>query len=82
MTIVWKALGVRSEGIDWPLDGSKEWPNFSLWRRVGEVRLPHPHYPEQIHRLDIYEINADGVTVRFATGEVSPGAYAFYVPEA
>jgi len=76
----WKPVGVRSEGMDWPLPGSKKWPDFSLWRRIGEVHLPHPHYSNQIHRLDIYEIDNEGSSIRFAFGEVSASAYAFYVP--
>jgi hypothetical protein len=76
----WKSLGMRAEGLDWPLTDATEWPDFSLWKRVGEVHLPHPAYQSQIHRFDIYQIEEDGVTKVFAFGEMSPGGYAFYIP--
>jgi hypothetical protein len=74
----WKALGVVAEGELITLSGYNLWA-FE-WVRSPEpaVKLPHPLYREQNHRFNIYEVSAGLEHHRFAAGEVSAGAWAFY----
>jgi hypothetical protein len=52
------------------------------WRSTGEppVDLPHPAYPAQRHRFDIYEAGNQFSQVRFAAAELSNGVWGFYLP--
>jgi len=52
------------------------------WRPVkaDPVMLPHPDYPQQIHRYFVYEIGGLAHPVRFAASELSNGVWGFYVP--
>ena len=43
------------------------------------VMLPHPSYPHQHHRIDIYEAGASDQPVRFTAGELSNGVCGVYV---
>ena len=43
------------------------------------VMLPHPSYPHQHHRIDIYEAGASDQPVRFTAGELSNGVWGVYV---
>ncbi len=51
------------------------------WRSCGETaRVLDPHYGvEKV--LPVYEVEIDGVTHRFASGEFSNGVSGFYLPE-
>jgi hypothetical protein len=53
------------------------------WRPVetNPVMLPHPAYPNQIHKYKIYEIGDMALPVRFAASELSNSAWGFYVPD-
>ncbi len=53
------------------------------WRSVetASLRFPHPNYPNQIHRYDVYEIGDIARPVRFAASELSNGVWGFYVPD-
>lgn len=74
----WRAVHVGTEGDGLKIDGLEVWSQ--KWRAAGSsVELPHPAYPAQVHRFDVYEIG-DQHPVRFAAGELSNGVYAFYVP--
>jgi hypothetical protein len=44
------------------------------------VELPHPAYPNQRHRMSVYEIESGGRRIRFAAGELSANVWGFYVP--
>jgi len=44
------------------------------------MQLPHPSHRHRRHRFDIYEIGSLDHPVRFAAGELSNGAWGFYVP--
>ena len=51
------------------------------WRPVGkDVRLPDPHYANQVHVLSIYENGPLDDPVRFAAGEFSNGIFGFFEP--
>jgi hypothetical protein len=74
----WKPLGVFSENMEVPLAGVNLWDHVSHWHKLGEADLPHPDYRNQTHRLNVYEVTISGLPQKFAMGEVSAGAYAFY----
>lgn len=76
----WCAVHVGVEGDAARIGGLPVWAQF--WRRTGEaaVLLPHPCYPAQRHRFDIYEAGPPERRVRFAAGELSNGVWGFYVP--
>jgi hypothetical protein len=76
----WQAAGIVAEGDPIMVGGLNPW-SFE-WRRVQEepVELPHPAYPNQRHRMWVYEIESGGRRVRFAAGELSASVWGFYVP--
>ena len=71
-------IGFENDGVE--IGGVKIWP--AKWRETGQdpVMLPHPAYPNQRHRFDIYEVGSAARPVRFAAGELSNGVWGFYVP--
>jgi hypothetical protein len=76
----WRGVHVGVEGDGLTLSGIEVWRQN--WRCTGEdpLQLPHPSYPYQCHRFDIYEIGSLDKPVRFAAGELSNGVWGFYVP--
>jgi hypothetical protein len=76
----------REAAIGWSIDpieigGLDVWKHE--WRKidVSSVDLPHPPYPKQIHRYDVWEIGPSDRPVRFAAAELSNNVWGFYVPE-
>jgi len=76
----WKNVHVGFEGDGVKVGGLQIWDEN--WRPTGEtaVLLPHPSYPHQRHRFDIYEVGPQERPIRFAAGELSNGVWGFYVP--
>jgi hypothetical protein len=76
----WSAVGVVVEGNPITVGGLNPW-DFE-WRQVQHdaVELPHPAYPNQRHRMWVYEITDGARQVRFAAGELSANVWGFYVP--
>ena len=44
------------------------------------IEIPHPSYPTQRHKFQIYTIGSNSKTAQFAAGELSNNAWCFYVP--
>ena len=76
----WRNVHIGFEGDRLAINGLIIWQ--VAWRATEEpaVELPHPAYPEQRHRFDIYEAGDSALLVRFAAGELSNGVWGFYVP--
>lgn len=76
----WRGVHVGVEGDEVCIGGLFVWRHD--WRRTGDpaVFLPHPAYPHQTHRFNVYEIGDVTAPVRFAAGELSTGVWGFYVP--
>ncbi|TFV92321.1 hypothetical protein E4K72_19830 [Oxalobacteraceae bacterium OM1] len=76
----WKPVGVVAEGEAIDLLGVNPWSHN--WKKKDDsgLRLPHPSYPQQLHALDIYEIEMGGRRICFAAGELSANVWGFYVP--
>ena len=78
----WRVKHIGFASDDLAIGGLPVWQHD--WRDVGNksyVDLPHPAYPDEIHRYWIYEIGDEASPVRFASGELSAGVYGFYVPD-
>jgi hypothetical protein len=75
----WRTAHVGLEGDGVKIGGVEVWQEE--WRRSGEeaVMLPHPSYPDQHHRFDIYDAGPQDRPVRFAAGELSNGVWGFYI---
>jgi hypothetical protein len=77
----WRAVHIGFENDGLKIDGLEVWKHE--WRRVPgrPVEPPHPAYPNQLHRYDVYEIGDPARPIRFAAGELSNGVWGFYVRE-
>jgi hypothetical protein len=78
----WRSVGIVVEGQPINVGGVNLWK--LEWQRVGQesVELPHPSYPNQLHRMSIYQVQSGGKAITFAAGELSPNVYGFFVPAA
>ncbi len=76
----WKCVGIGPEGERLLLNGLNPWEHE--WRQTSDapVVLSHPSYSGQLHRMNVYEIQAGGRSLAFAAGELSPSVWGFYVP--
>jgi len=76
----WRSCGVVVEGEPIAVGGINPWDY--PWRQADQlpVELPHPNYPEQRHRMVVYEVETSGRRIVFAAGELSASVWAFYVP--
>jgi hypothetical protein len=76
----WKPAGVVAEGQPISIEGLNAWDH--RWEPRGDeaVDLPHPSYPEQRHRMRVYEMEGSAGRIVFAAGELSPGVWGFFVP--
>jgi hypothetical protein len=77
---VWReaCIGFQIDNIK--IGGIEVWAQ--RWRPVKTepLLLPHPTYPEQMHRYLVYEIGDSALPIRFAASELSNGVWGFYVP--
>jgi hypothetical protein len=71
-------IGFQNDGLR--IGGADVWTQ--KWRRVDTLalQLPHPTYPTQRHRYDIYEMGDPAHPIRFAVSELSNGVWGFFVP--
>lgn len=76
----WRAVGMCWDGDPFDLEGLNPWEHE--WERSGPQRIvvAHPEYPAQRHDVDVWVIRATDRVVRFAAGEMSNLAWAFFVP--
>lgn len=67
------------DGDEFDLEGLNPWEHE--WSPQSErIVVTHPSYPSQHHDVDVWEIHAPNRVVRFAAGEMSNLAWAFFVP--
>lgn len=76
----WTTASTVSEGELFAIDGENVWSH--KWLKTGDnaVQLPHPDYPAQTHRFNVYRIEKLAGEVRFAASEVSPQCVGFLCP--
>lgn len=67
------------DGDAFDLEGLNPWHHE--WVSQSErIVVAHPFYPSQRHDVDVWVIHAPDRIVRFAAGEMSNGAWAFFLP--
>jgi len=76
----WKSCGVVIEGRPIDVGGINPWAFPWVSLQQPPVELPHPAYPNQCHKMWLYEVEAAGKKIVFAAGELSPNVWGFYVP--
>ena len=75
----WQSVGMCSDGDAFDLAGINPWQHE--WVSQSErIVVAHPFYPSQRHDVDVWVIGAPDRAVRFAAGEMSNGAWAFFLP--
>ena len=76
----WRFVHIGFDSDDLKIGGVEVWK--SNWRDTQKwVWLPHPSYPAQKHRYDLYEIGDLTAPIRFVASELSNGVWGFYVPQ-
>jgi hypothetical protein len=76
----WRSVGMCSEADAFDLEGVNPWEHD--WVPQSErIVVAHPYYPSQRHDVDVWVIRAPDRVVRFAAGEMSNGAWAFFLPD-
>lgn len=80
VTTGWRAVGVCWDGELFDLGGLNPWEHE--WEHVRPERMvvAHPAHPSQRHDLDVWVIRVPDRVVRFAAGELSNYAWAFFLP--
>jgi len=76
----WKFVWIGCDGESFLLVGLDPWR--LEWHSLNEptITVAHPSYPKQRHTMWVYELCAEGKTVKFAAGEFSNQVWGFYVP--
>lgn len=67
------------EGDDFDLVSLNPW-HYEWVSQADRIVVRHPFYPSQRHDVDVWVLNAPDRAVRFAAGEMSAGAWAFFLP--
>ena len=76
----WKFVNIVFDGQLISINGVNPWDYEWLRRDEEPIQVPHPSYPNQTHKMCIYEIKTDEKIVIFAAGEFSNCVWGFYVP--
>ena len=75
----WRCVGMGWDGADFDLEGLNPWQHE--WVAEPErIVVAHPSYPAQRHHVGVWLIRTPERVVRFAAGEMSNLAWAFFVP--
>ena len=75
----WRPVGMCWEGDDFDLDGINPW-RHEWSSQAARIVVGHPDYPSQRHDADIWAIRTPDRVVKFAAGEMSNLAWAFFLP--
>ncbi len=76
----WRPVGMCSEGDVFDLAGLNPWEHEWV-SQSQRIVVTHPTYAGQRHNVDVWVIHALDRVVRFAAGEMSNQAWAFFLPE-
>ncbi|MEV6414953.1 hypothetical protein [Kribbella sp. NPDC051718] len=80
LTSGWTFVAIVGEGDPLELAGTNPWSADWVPVAVGNVTVAHPSYPRQHHDLPVYKLAGHEPALFFAAGELSNGAWAFYLP--
>ena len=75
----WSSVGMCADGEIFDLEGLNPW-NHEWVSQSERIVVAHPFYPSQRHDVSVWVIHAPDRIVRFAAGEMSNGAWAFFLP--
>jgi hypothetical protein len=79
VTAGWRPVGMCGDGEVFDLEGLNPWEH--KWYSQSErIVVAHPFYPAQRHDVGVWVIRAPDRVIRFAAGEMSNGAWAFFLP--
>ena len=75
----WRSIHIGLEQDGLTIGGLEVWKE--QWRKAGEpsIQLPHPTYPKQIHKYEVFTIGDTAKPVQFAACELSNGVWGFSV---
>lgn len=77
----WRYVHIGVEGDEVSVSGINPW--LYQWQPLRDtIEVPHPSYPSQRHRLEVWQATTARGAVTFAAGEISSGVWCFYEPEA
>lgn len=76
----WVSCGVVVEGQRINVAGINPWDFAWVSLKRPPVELPHPAYPNQCHKMWLYEVDNAGKKIVFAAGELSANVWGFYIP--
>ncbi|MCA9120593.1 MAG: hypothetical protein H6822_35285 [Planctomycetaceae bacterium] len=77
----WSNVGIVIDGQAIRVGGINPWQHEWHATDQPDIELPHPSYPNQCHRMSIYEISHETKKIVFAAGELSASVWGFYVPD-
>ncbi|GAA3538423.1 hypothetical protein [Kribbella ginsengisoli] len=80
LTDGWTFEAIVQEGAPVDLAGANPWSADWVSVTVGNITVEHPSYPGQLHNLSVYKLAGQNPSIFFAAGELSNGAWAFYLP--
>lgn len=76
----WRSVGMCWDADEFDIEGINPWQHE--WVSQGErIVVAHPSYPSQRHDADVWVIRTPDRVVRFAAGEMSNLAWAFFLRE-
>ena len=76
----WRFVFIGLEGADVEIGGVNPWRKN--WISTGRrVVVPHPQYPTERHRLQVYTVEGTDPPLVIAAGEFSNGVWGIFVPE-
>jgi hypothetical protein len=76
----WRAVGMCWDGDAFDLEGLNPWEHEWEHSKPDRIVVAHPENPAQRHEVDVWVIRAPDRVVRFAAGEMSNLAWAFFSP--
>jgi len=77
----WRNVGIVMDDQPIHVDGLNPWQHEWQTTDQPDIELPHPSYPNQLHRMTVYQIANGTKMVVFAAGELSPNVWGFFVPD-
>ena len=80
VTPAWRPVGMCWDREGFDLEGLNPWEHEWEHSQPEQIVVAHPAYPSQRHDVDVWLIRAPDRLVRFAAGEMSNNAWAFFVP--
>lgn len=77
----WRLINIVTDGQPIMVGGINPW-EYEWVQLVEEpIEVPHPSYPNQMHKMRQYKIDLKNKSIVFAAGEYSNCVWGFYVPE-